>query len=110
MTNHSSAPGKGASMAPSARPAWALTMWADDSFIYTEIPAKSGPPLIQKYELCEGGLSKALAFMRDFHRKHQPKGGDYKITLQAKITRPAPQATDASREKAREILRKLKIT
>lgn len=94
----------------SARPPWSVVCWVDDNFVYTEVPCVSGPPLIQKYPLTEGGLSRALNFLRAFHREHQPAGGDYKITLQAKITRDAPKGSDAQREKAREILRKLNIT
>ena len=96
--------------AKSARPPWSVVCWADDTAIYTEIPATSGPPLIQRYALTEGGLSKALEFLRAFHRKYQPTGGDYKITLQANIKRPGIAGTDAQREQARAILKRLKIT
>ncbi len=99
-----------ATSASSARPPWAITCWADDHSIFTEVPAVSGPPLIQKYALTEGGLSKALDFLRAFHRQSQPTGGDYKITLQANIKRSSPAGSDAQREKAREILKRLKIT
>ncbi len=51
------------------RPAWAITAWVDDSYVYTELPVKDGPPLIQKYAFSEAGLSKALGLMRDLHRK-----------------------------------------
>lgn len=98
-----------ATAAPSARPAWAITAWIDDSFVYTEVPAISGPPLIQKYELCDAGLSKALAFMRDLHRKHQPAGGSYTITQQAKIKTKAEPSVD-QRAKASAILKRMKIT
>lgn len=99
-----------ATAAKSARPPWAIVAWVDDNSIYTEIPCVSGPPLIQKYALTEGGLSTALNFLRHFHRQHQPKGGDYKITLQANIKTPKVSGTSAEREKAREILKKLRIT
>ncbi len=99
-----------ADFATSARPPWSIVCWADDHAIFTEVPCISGPPLIQRYALTEGGLSKALDFLRAFHRQHQPTGGDYKITLQANIKRSAPQGSDAQREKAREILKRLKIT
>ena len=98
-----------ADAARSARPPWALTCWVDDNFIYSEVPCANGPPLIQKYPLTEGGLSHALNFLRTFHRKHQPTGGDYKITLQANIKRAKPEGNEAQRAKAREILRKLNI-
>lgn len=51
------------------RPAWAITAWVDDSYVYTELPVKDGPPLIQKYAFSEAGLSKALGLMRNLHRK-----------------------------------------
>lgn len=96
--------------APSARPPWAVTCWVDNGAVYTEVPALTGPPLIQKYDLCDSGLNKALSFMRDLHRKHQPLGGDYKITLQANIKKVGVDYSQAQRQKARDILRRLKIT
>lgn len=94
----------------SARPPWALVVWTDDNNVFTEVPCKDGPPLIQKYPLTDHGLGRALNFLKAFHKKHQPTGGDYKITLQAKIKKPAVVGTDAQREQVRSVLKRLKIT
>lgn len=97
--------------AKSARPAWAVTCWVDDYNVYTEIACSSGPPFIQSYPLTEGGLSKALAFMRNAYRKHEPKGGAYPILQQANISKPTIQAFEPeARKRAQEILKKLRIT
>jgi len=58
---------------PSARPAWAVTMWADDTAIYVELPVKGGPPYITKFPLTEGGLSKALNLLHT--RRVESHGG-----------------------------------
>lgn len=88
------------------RPPWAVTMWADDEAIYLEIPAKDGPPFIQRYLKTEGGLSKALALMVTTHRKHQPKGGSYKIVNSFTRKSTINDFTQDQRETARAILRK----
>lgn len=92
-------------------PPHAITCWVDDSYVYTTVPCKSGPPLIQRYPLTEGGLSKALNFLRVQPRQ---KLGS---------TRPQPfvsptirrelgakdRFTDSQREKTRMVLRKMGI-
>lgn len=93
-----------------ARPPHAVVMWCDRGFIYTELPATNGGlPYIQKHSLTEGGLSKALAMMRDLYAKHQPLGGDYNIPLNPLI-RVAPNSFSSDqRSAALDALRKLKV-
>lgn len=50
--------------AQSFTPSWAVTCWCDDAHVYVMIPATNAPPLIQKYPLTEGGLSKAINILR----------------------------------------------
>lgn len=97
------------SAATSARPPWAIICWTDNGNVYTEIPAKSGPPLIQKYPLSEAGLAKALAFLRALHAEAKPNGGTYTILQQANITRPGPKVSEDVRERARAVLKKAGI-
>lgn len=101
-----------ANKAPSARPPYAVIMWCDHHNIYSEIPASAGgQPYIQSWSLTEGGLSKALAQMRELFVKDQPLGGDYRIPLNPLI-KQATGINDFSvqqRATARDILRKLKV-
>lgn len=94
------------------RPPYAVVMWCDHHSIYSEIPASNGGlPYIQSWPLTEGGLSKALAQMKELFVKDQPLGGDYRIPLNPLIK----QATGINnfsvdqRAAARDILRKLKV-
>lgn len=96
--------------ATSFRPAWALCVWVDNNNLFTELPAISGPPLIQKYPLTSTGLSSAIAMMREIHRAMQPAGGTYKALAEPRITRPKPIGTSAQREKAAGILKKMGLT
>lgn len=90
------------------RPAWAVTMWADDNFVYMELPVKDGPPYITKHSYSEGALGKALGMMRDIHRKMNPPGGDFVIPKHPRI-KASPVGTAEQRQKAHEILKKMKI-
>lgn len=103
----------------SGAPPWSRRVWADGSFIYLEIPSRSGPPLIQKYEKCDGGLAKALdliclAFKQipQAPLKFQPKGGAPVTKVpegarsQVKLSK---EFTDQQRAKAAAILRKMGI-
>lgn len=96
-------------IAPSGHPAWAITCWVDDHAVYTEVPCKSGPPLIQKYSLSESGLAKALAFLRLMHKEARPAGSSYTIGQQANITKPRTQSPAEARERALVVLRKAGI-
>lgn len=97
------------SASPSFRPPWAIVMWADGAFIYSEIPCVSGPPLIQRYSNTEGGLTKALSFLKDRQRTSGPSKG--RVYPAPKVTRakarPLPSgANEEDRAKARAILKK----
>lgn len=93
---------------PSGRPAWAVTMWMDDSAVYMELPCKDGPPYITRYELCEGGLSKALGMMRDIYRASAPTGGSYNLTKHPILVKNEKALGDeATRAKTRAVLKRL---
>lgn len=96
-------------IASSGRPAWAIVCWADDNAVYTEVPCKNGPPLIQKYSLSESGLAKALAFLRAMHREAKPSGGTYTIGQQANITKRGAETPAEARERALAVLKKAGI-
>lgn len=88
----------------SARPVYAVTMWCDFTNIYVELPVSGGPPYITKYALTEGGLSKALATMRDLHAK--ANASDFIMPIHPLLMKnsSAPQ-----RDNALAVLRKLKL-
>jgi hypothetical protein len=100
-------------------PAWAITAWVDDNFVYTQIPSTKGePPYIQKYPLTSTGLGEALALMREIYRERHPpgKGRDFISRTATKIApqvkgRPAKPllGTPEQREATRQILKKLGI-
>ena len=100
-------------------PAWAIVAWADDNFVYTQLPSKDGQaPLIQKYPLDSTGLGQALSMMREIHREMNPpgKGLEFvsrttvKITPQRKGHKARPlKGTEQQRQTAREILKKMGI-
>ena len=94
-----------------ARPPWAVTAWVDDVAIYIELPTVNGSPYVHKFAHTEGGLSKALNFMRQQHKSHQPQGGYY-IVPDFPITRKGPEvkATERARESARAVLKRLGLT
>lgn len=101
-----------ATSAPTARPAYAVVVWCDHSHIFTEIPASNGgQPYVQKWSLTEGGLSKALAQMKSLYADSGITG-DYQIPLNGLI-KSATGINNFSadqRQKARDVLRRLKIT
>lgn len=96
--------------ATSFRPAWALVTWVDSNNLFTELPAISGPPLIQKYPLTATGLGEAISLMREIHRAMQPAGGTYKALTEPHITRPKALGTDKQRADAAAILKKMGLT
>jgi hypothetical protein len=56
-----------ASLAPTARPRWAVTAWVDHNNVFVEIPIKDQSPFIAKFPLTPAGLGEALAKMRNYH-------------------------------------------
>ena len=101
-----------AKSACSAHPIYAITCWCDATSIYTELPAvNGGQPYIQSWPLTEGGLSKALAQLRDLHRQAEPLGGNYKIPFNPLLRKAdINNFSEDQRRSARDVLRKLKIT
>ena len=96
--------------ASSARPPYAVTMWADDRSIYAELPVVDGPPYIMRFDKTEGGLSKALHILMVAHRDNRPTGGSYKLPEQSIIKRKPEVYTPAQRAAAKALLKRMKIT
>lgn len=96
-----------------AAPTWARKVWADSENIYLEIPAVGdAPPFIQKYSKSDQGLSKALALICLAFDAQAPKGGTYPIAKHPLVNRAKPgilNYSEGSRERAREVLQKLKL-
>ena len=70
-----------ATFAPTAAPANALLIWTDGRSIYVELPTRDGvPPCIISYRLSEGGLSKALALLK----QHADTAGTPQISVSAR--------------------------
>lgn len=96
-----------AEIAPTGRPAWAVTAWTDDNNIFIELSGQHGP-YITKYPLSEGGLSKALYLMRSCHKKQSSP--IYQAPGVNPNYKPKGDFNEKQREHAREVLRRLKIT
>lgn len=98
-----------ATRAPSAAPAWACQTWADPVNIYVEIPGHAGgPSVVLSFAKSDQGLSKALKIMDGRYQAELPRSGTYKVS------NPVPSNkvginnfSTASREKTRDILRKM---
>ena len=87
-------------------PSWAVTCWCDDAFVYVMIPALNGPPLIQKYPLNEGGMTKAINILK-VQRRTISKGRVHKESAPV-IKHIRPRALSPKQEdKAKAILRKM---
>lgn len=95
-----------ATFAPTAKPRWAVTAWVDDNNVFVEIPIKDQAPFIAKYSLTAAGLNEALGRMRDYHTE---KSGPPVYVVPPRIASTPSKYPDATREKAKEVLRKLGI-
>lgn len=101
--------------ARSAAPPWAITLWCDNSNVYAEFLALSGPPLVIKKPKTNAGFAALLEFANSRFKADQPKGGYYQIP--SMIVPKMPQGakgkakeqvgTSKSREEAHLILKKL---
>src|SRR5690349_12373366 len=100
-----------ATYAPIARPPNTAIAWASKDSLYVEIPCRDGPPLVCRYRKSIEGLAAALNVLvehdEQVHRTIQ--------TSHPKITKvpPSPKvawATEEQRARARDILKRLKIT
>ena len=91
-------------------PAWAITTWVDDNFVYTQIPAKDGgAPLIQKYPLTFEGLSASLSLMRAIHHERRPVGPMLPFSGRKPKVVGQTLGTESQREAARQVLKRLKL-
>ena len=98
--------------AKSFHPPWATLVWVDREAIYIEIPTKA-EPYITSFTLCEGGLSKALHYLKVVHKvktsfRGEKINGKTKEHTLLKRAKP-PAASEEQRETARSVLRKLKL-
>lgn len=97
--------------APSAAPPHALLCWLDDRYVYIEIPSKTGHPYVDKFPLCEAGLSKALNLLRIRYDELPSSMKNYvapPIEPSTKNGKP-PIQTSAQRDAALAVLRKLNL-
>lgn len=91
-------------IASTARPAYAHYVWCDENNIYIEMSGLHGPTVIA-FPNDSSGLAKALSLLRDARPKQTP----------VMYIRPGVVAgykakgdfTEAQREKARELLKKI---
>lgn len=90
-----------------AHPPYAKYVWCDENNIYLELSGQHGP-YVTKYALNEGGLSKALVLMRDCHR--QQSSPIYTVPGVNPAYKARGDYSEAQRERAREVLKRLKIT
>lgn len=91
------------------RPPHAVTMWADDTRIFVELPATSGPAFITTFELTEGGLEKALYILKQRHRETGAKPTKLRQDPRVKTKTSASPGTDEQRAAARAVLKKMGI-
>lgn len=94
-------------IAPTGQPAWAVTAWADDNAIYIELRGQHGPCIL-RYPFSEAGLSKALHLMSSQHKKMDSPL--YQAPGVNPAYKPKGDFNEQQRERAREVLRRLKIT
>lgn len=95
-----------ATIAPTARPLYAVVIWSDENAIYIELTSIHGPCVL-RYPLSEGGLSKALHLMSDQHR--QASSPVYNLPPIPSGYKPKGDFNDDQREKARAVLRRLRV-
>lgn len=91
--------------ATTGRPPWAVTMWADNEFVYVELPCKEGPPYITKYSLTSAGLDKALKTMQQVHKSTGAKA----YTAISREPLRSKAFSEGQRESTRAVLKRLKI-
>lgn len=86
-------------------PAYAITCWADPRDIIVVTPTSDGGQYFQRFPLTEGGLSKALAVMRDLRVKNTVITGDYPIALPKPRPRPLKDVPDDFADVIDEIMK-----
>ena len=96
---------------PSAAPPHALLCWLDDRYVYIEIPSKTGHPYVDKFPLCEAGLSKALNLLRIRYDELPSPMKNYVAPPIEPTSKngKTPVQTAAQRDQALAILRKMNL-
>ena len=94
-----------------AAPPHALLCWLDDRYVYIEIPSKTGSPYVDKFPLCEAGLSKALNLLRIRYEELPSSMKNYTVPPIEPTLRngKTPVQTTAQRDAALAVLRKLNL-
>lgn len=94
-------------VASTARPPYAHWVWCDENNIYVEMSGQHGPCVIA-FPNDSSGLAKALSLLRDARPKTAPI--HYQRPGVVEGYRARGDFTEAQRERAREILKKVGIT
>jgi hypothetical protein len=100
-----------ATFAKSAAPSWKVTAWCDDRYVYIEIPSKMAHPFVEKFPLHEGGLSKALNFLRVRYEEVPSPQRNYTAPpiIPSTVNGKPPVQNEEQRATALNVLRKLGI-
>lgn len=85
-------------------PAPRAIAYATRDALFVEIPCKDGPPYTCRYHRTAEGLAAALNILIEHEAATTTQ-----ITDHPKITRPLAKFTDANRQAALDVLRRLKI-
>jgi hypothetical protein len=88
-------------------PPQAVVCWVDDAAVYCAVPARSGPPLIQRYPLSEAGLSKALNILRKQNREATRHGQRQPPAKPPMVKRAKREVPKEVRAEVQALLRKL---
>lgn len=94
------------SVASTARPAHAISIWADNRSIYAELSGAHGP-YVTAYPRDSLGLSKLLDLL---FTKSKESGEVYIRPGVVAEYKPKGDFSEAQRERTRELLKRLKIT
>ena len=97
-----------ATRAPSAAPPFAIKVWSDGLLLFAELPATAGgQPHIVSESMCEAGLWKMLNLLR-IRAKENPyastQSSELVLRKVGKVEQPMSQA---QRNAAAEVLKKL---
>lgn len=102
-----------ATVLTTARPPKCAIAWATKDAIFVEIPCRDGPPYIARYRKTVDGLTAALNILVE-HDDPAPRPQAIAHPAVKKVPQGASAraawATDDQRAKAREILKRMKIT
>ena len=100
--------------ATTARPSATAIAWATKDALFVEIPCRDGPPYIARYRKTVEGLTAALNILIEHEEPIQRTIPSTHPAIAKKPTGAtsarAPWATDEQRQRARDLLKRLKIT